>query len=176
MGGADLCRREEARRNSVAQVSHRVKEVPDEGTQHTPSKTSGNVLKKEGGGPALGDDAGGVSPEPPLVVGPPLLAGLAGGLAGNPALHQIDATPERSSIESLEVAPNRGFVHMARLKTLHQPADGSRFPLHIAHCSSTWLGNSEGEVKPSETGTQADAMHLGRYSHKVHLLPRWCGQ
>lgn len=167
VGAADFLRSDETRRSSVTHSRHPVEEVPGEGLQHTPSKAPGNILKEEGRGPALVDDAGGVCPEPAGVSVSLAPSCCAGRLTRYPPDNQIDMAPERSSIESREIRPYRGFVQVTRLKQADQCFDGRKLPLDVTDRAQIWLGDSYSEIEAGVAGAQAETTDGGRYSHKV---------
>jgi hypothetical protein len=130
----------------------------------------GDVLQKDNWRGALADDAGDVGPEVAGVVGPAPLAGHGEGLAGvaaNEAIH--DATP-RLAVEGAEIAPQRARIQAALFHARDKEAGDVGFSLNPTDDASSWMRQSDGEIKPAVAGAEGEDTP-GTYNHIVVSIP-----
>lgn len=152
MGGADFRRREEALRDPVAKAF----EVWANNVPISEPKVSSHVLEEAPTWLALSDDSADARPEVPRVCCPEPLAGNGEGLAGIASNDAIHLAAPASSIEGVEVAPNRRVIQGTVRNTRSQDFAGSDFVFHeYDRLSASAQSVMHSEVETSCAGTEA---------------------
>lgn len=133
-----------------------------------------DVFEEEPLGPALGEDALDVRPQPPLIISTEALAGDAVALAGYASGDEIHRAAQEASVEGCQVAPNRCWSQGALFHASRQDRAGVCFPLHVSDGAmrSSQSGESAGdaEVEPSPAGAEGEHAD-GRKIHTHSLQP-----
>lgn len=146
---ADLRRRDESRRNAVAQAV----KVADDLACAEP-QMAGDVLEEGELRLALADDAPDVRPEVARVLLPEPLARDAEGLAWITRSEPIhDATPA-SAVEGSHIAPHRERSQESLRHRVRQDRHGEGFPLNAAHDASPWNSELDGSVEAPASGAE----------------------
>ena len=124
-----------------------------------------DVFQEDDGGLNFGDDPCNMWPEVAGIVGAALLSGATERLARVACDNHVDTASPASSVESLNVGPNRSRMEGSVFHTRDQDLSGSNFDFHIASCDSLWTGKFESEVESSDAGAEGQDGELGMYSH-----------
>lgn len=166
--GADVARAKHAPLRIEPKAGQRFENV-SESCAVIDAEQPADILEEEPLGPAFGEDALDVGPEPPLIVAPKSLAGDAVALAGDSRNDEIHRSAQRASVEGCQVAPNRRwsqgalFFHASR-----QDRAGVCFPLHVhdGAMRSAQSGESAGDTEVESSPAGAEGEHAdGRKSH-----------
>ena len=152
VGGADFRRREEAFRDPVAKAF----EVWANNVEVSKPKVSCHVFEEAPAWLALSDDSRDARPEVSGVCGPETLPGNRERLAGITSNDSIHAPAPASSIEGVEVAPNRRVIQGTVRNTRSQDFAGSDFVFHENDgASASAQSVMHSEVETSCAGTEA---------------------
>jgi hypothetical protein len=147
--GAVLRRRLQCCRNAVAHAFH----VSGDDIESV-AQMSGDVLAEDDLGLALPDDTGKVGPKVAGVVDAEPLAGVAERLARVTSSDDIHASTPRSSVERLDVTPDRRRIHGAVFHTRSQYRGSIGFPFDVTHDASRCADcKADTEFEPSNPGT-----------------------
>lgn len=165
---ADFLRRNESRRNAVAQAV----KLADDLTCSQP-QMAGDVLKEDMLGLTLSNDAGDVRPQVARVCSAKPLAGDGEGLARVARSEPIHDSTPRAAVEGSQIAPHRERSHEALRHRVRQDRHGEGFPLNAADDASAWKNELDGSVKAAASGAEGQDVE-GTINHTVSIT--WVNQ
>lgn len=118
-------------------------------------KVSWDILKEHERRAALSDDARDVRPEVAGVVGAASLAGDGEGLAGIPRADEIDPPIPCTTVEGVQVRPDRSWSQGCVRHARDQNRGGECFPLHETDRARRH-GKSDSEVEAADSGAEGE--------------------
>ena len=153
MAAARFSRREQSRRNAVAQSSQVMEYVTE-----AEADMACDVLEQDPLGADLSDDARDIGPEVALVGGSPPLSGDREWLARISGEHDIAAPPPESPVERAHVVPHRGGREISGALACHDDLLAVRVALDPAGGVEFGLGEHEGHVQSAAAGAEAESV------------------
>jgi hypothetical protein len=151
VGRADLRRREEARRKSVA---HADQVSGDLGKSE--AEMMGDVLQEYERRLALADDPRDVRPEMARVLGAPPPSGNRERLARIARKDDVHRATPWMAVEGGKVVPERSRIQGRVFHPGHEDGRGIGFPLDVTHSAISGLRNMQAEVEPTGAGAERE--------------------
>ena len=147
--GAALSRREQARRDAVAQAAKRAGDV---------GKAQGDValdvLEEDAARFALPDDALDRRPEVARIVAAASLSGCRERLAGVAGREDIHAATPRAAVEGESIVPDRRVTYRLVRHPGHENGRGEGVPLDVADSAVAGFCEADAELQASSSGAQ----------------------
>lgn len=117
------------------------------------SNNSRHVLQHDEARSHLTENPGDRRPEPTVVVKSTALAGRGEGLAGEAGSDEIHAAAPPSTVEGVEVIPDRSAIQPRFFHARHEDGRRVGIPLNVSHGSYPCHG-SQGELEASVAGAE----------------------
>jgi len=148
---ADLRRREQARRNSVAQADQVSSDFGKSEAQ-----MMRDVFEKDEGRHAFVHDAGDVRPQMPRVVCSAPATGKRERLARIPRMDDVHAATPASAVEGRDIVPHRRPTQGRVFHPRHDDGRSIGFPLDVTNSAIGGQGDVETEIEAHRAGAQGE--------------------
>jgi hypothetical protein len=163
---ADLCRRDDASCNAIAQALKVAGDVLD-----AEGQMAGDILEKAPLRRDLADDPRDLGPEVARIVPAAPLSGKGEGLAGITGKDAMNAATPRAAVKGSQVVPDRSRSQGRVRHPGHEDRRREGAPLDETHSAVSGFGQVQAKVESADTGAKAEAAKLvmssgGMNSHK----------